>query len=521
MESLINNRYQINHLIGNGGMADVYLALDTILDRNIALKIIRIDLANDPIALLRFQREAKAISKMDHQNIVQVYDVGEYNNRPYIVMEYVNGKTLKQLLQKRISLPIQEALDIMKQLTSALVHAHENNIIHRDIKPHNVLIKDDGTAKITDFGIALSHDSMQITANDLVLGSAHYLAPELTKGEEATHAADIYSLGILFYELLSGNVPFNGDTPVKVAMSHINDTLPSLSKIDSTIPVQIEMIVEKACAKNKEERYSNAEQLQYDLENYLNIRVDKKEKKAITSNKFSSLDNKKFTIITSCIALFIIIIYSSIMIFTKNTSQPKDMAIIPNVLGKSQDEAVSILKNNGFDVLISEEKITSEVYAGGSVATISPNVNSLASKSSKVTIAISKARLYTVPNFTGLSVDKVYDSLIDNNINLKVIEKLVPSDRMDSTVLSQSIEAGREIEVTESTTLEIDVATSLKSKMVINVTNLPIVEAQKELIALGFKVNVIGSGKVTFQSLEPYSIVEYEEEIEITLKGDS
>ncbi len=519
MENIINNRYLIKQLIGNGGMADVYLALDTILDRNIALKIIRIDLANDPISLLRFQREAKAISKMDHPNIVQVYDVGEYKNRPYIVMEYVHGKTLKQLLQKRIALPISEALDIMKQLTSALVHAHQNNIIHRDIKPHNVLIKDDGTAKITDFGIALSHDSMQITANDLVLGSAHYLAPEITSGQEATHASDVYSLGIVFYELLSGNVPFSATTPVQVAMAHINDKLPSLTERNANIPLQIEEIVKKACAKNKADRYESVEEMLYDLENYLSIQINK-EKKIVSKPKIT-IDNKKFTILSISISLFIVVFYTLIMFMMRNNTTPIDKSIIPNVLGKSQEEAVAILKNNGFEVEINPEKITSEIYSGGTVANILPEVNSLASKSSKITISISKARLYTVPNFIGLNVAKVYQNLIDNNINVKVVEKLVPSNSANSTVLSQSIEPGKEMEITENSTLEIEVASNPKSIMVINVINMPIEKAEKELSDLGFKVNVVGKGKVTYQSLEPYEVKEYEKEIEITIKGDS
>lgn len=521
MENIINNRYLIKQLIGNGGMADVYLALDTILDRNIALKIIRIDLANDPISLLRFQREAKAISKMDHQNIVQVYDVGEYKHRPYIVMEYVHGKTLKQLLQKRIALPLQEALDIMKQLTSALVHAHQNNIIHRDIKPHNVLIKDDGTAKITDFGIALSHDSMQITANDLVLGSAHYLAPEITSGQEATHASDVYSLGIVFYELLSGNVPFNAETPVQVAMAHINDELPSLTERNSSIPIQIEAIVKKACAKKREERYASAEEMLYDLENYLSVRVVENKKENTSKKSLLDIDNKKFTIILSSCCVTIVVLYALILSFMRPNSTPIDKSIVPNVLGKSQEEAMSILKSNGFEVEVNSEQVTSEIYSGGTVASINPEINTLANKSSKVKISISKARLYTVPNFKGLNVSKVYDNLIENNINVKVVEKLVPSSSPKSTVLSQSVEAGKELEVKEDAIFEVEVATNLKSIMVIDVVNLPVETAEKELTQLGFKVNVVGKGNVTYQSLDAYSVVEYAKEIKITIKGDA
>ena len=209
MNKIIAERYMLVTALGEGGMADVYLAVDTILNREVAIKILRGELGKDPVALLRFQREANAVSKLNHPNVVDVYDVGEYEGRHYIVMEYVRGRTLKQLISQRGALQADEAVNIMIQLTSAVQHAHENNIIHRDIKPQNVLVKDDGTVKITDFGIALAHDAVQLTQTNAVLGSAHYLAPETTRGETPTNQVDIYALGIVFYELLTGSVPFN------------------------------------------------------------------------------------------------------------------------------------------------------------------------------------------------------------------------------------------------------------------------------------------------------------------------
>ena len=173
MNKMIAERYMLVTALGEGGMADVYLAVDTILNREVAIKILRGELGKDPVALLRFQREANAVSKLNHPNVVDVYDVGEYEGRHYIVMEYVRGRTLKQLISQRGALQADEAVNIMIQLTSAVQHAHENNIIHRDIKPQNVLVKDDGTVKITDFGIALAHDAVQLTQTNAVLGSAH------------------------------------------------------------------------------------------------------------------------------------------------------------------------------------------------------------------------------------------------------------------------------------------------------------------------------------------------------------
>ena len=192
---------------------------------------------------------------------MDVYDVGESEGRHFIVMEYVRGRTLKQLISQRGALDKKEAVDIMMQLTSAVQHAHENHIIHRDIKPQNVLVKDDGTVKITDFGIALAHDVVQLTQNDAVLGSAHYLAPETTRGEPATNQIDIYALGIVFYELLSGSVPFKGENPVQIAMKHLREDVPNIKDFNPTLPQSIENIIIKATVKNRKLRYQSAQEM--------------------------------------------------------------------------------------------------------------------------------------------------------------------------------------------------------------------------------------------------------------------
>ena len=217
MMEQIANRYEILSLIGQGGMADVYKAKDTILNRIVAIKVLRDKLSQDAMALVRFQREASAASRLSHPNVVDIYDVGEYEGMHYIVMEFIRGRTLKELIAQRGALDVDEAIGIMKQLVSAINHAHEHKIIHRDIKPQNVLVKDDGTIKITDFGIAVANGSVQLTFNNTVMGSAHYLAPETTQGKEPNEQVDIYSLGIVFYELLTGKVPFTGKTPTEIA----------------------------------------------------------------------------------------------------------------------------------------------------------------------------------------------------------------------------------------------------------------------------------------------------------------
>ena len=261
----INDRYEIIRSIGEGGMANVYLGYDTILDRNVAIKVLRGDLSNDEKFVRRFQREALSASSLAHPNIVEVYDVGEDNGLYYIVMEYIEGKTLKQLLKKRGTLTLSEAIDIMLQLTDGMAHAHDSYIIHRDLKPQNIMIKDDGQIKITDFGIAMALNSTQLTQTNSVMGSVHYLPPEQASGKGCTIKSDIYSMGIIFYELLSGSLPFKGDNAVEIALKHMRDPLPSLREENPAIPQSIENIIRKATAKNPKNRYDDARSMHEDL----------------------------------------------------------------------------------------------------------------------------------------------------------------------------------------------------------------------------------------------------------------
>ena len=268
--NMIANRYLATRHIGQGGMADVFVATDTILNREVAVKILRGDLSNDPTAVLRFEREALASTSLSHPNIVDIYDVGEDRGHHFIVMEYVRGITLKQLINKRKALCKEEAVDIMKQTVSAIVEAHAKGIIHRDIKSQNILVKDDGTIKVVDFGIAIAQDSLQLTQKDSVMGSVHYLAPELAKGEQASVQSDIYALGIVFFELLSGDVPFKAEQAVQVALMHMREPLPDIRTINPDIPVSIANIINKACAKNKNLRYPSAKAMLDDLNTCLN-----------------------------------------------------------------------------------------------------------------------------------------------------------------------------------------------------------------------------------------------------------
>ena len=261
----INDRYEIIKSIGEGGMANVYLANDTILDRKVAIKVLRGDLENNEKFIRRFQREAKSVSDLSHPNIVEVYDVGEEEGQHYIVMEYIDGRTLKQLIQKRGALTVAEVIDIMTQITDGLSAAHEAYIIHRDIKPQNIMILDNGMIKITDFGIAMTLNATQLTQTNSVMGSVHYLPPEQAAGQTATTKSDIYSAGILMYELLTGSVPFKGENAVEIALKQMKERIPSIRKQNPLIPQSVENIVLKATAKNPKNRYDSIKEMHEDL----------------------------------------------------------------------------------------------------------------------------------------------------------------------------------------------------------------------------------------------------------------
>ncbi|MDM5189568.1 Stk1 family PASTA domain-containing Ser/Thr kinase [Bacillus sp. DX4.1] len=266
----LNDRYKLLKMIGGGGMANVYLAHDDILGRDVAVKILRLDYANNDEFIKRFHREAQSVTTLSHPNIVNMYDVGEEDGIYYLVMEYVPGQTLKQYINQRGLLPIGEALDIMEQLTSAMAHAHHFEIVHRDIKPHNILIRSDGIVKVTDFGIAMAtNGATTITHTNSVLGSVHYLSPEQARGGIANKQSDIYSLGIVMFELLTGRPPFSGESAVAIALKHLQNETPSPKRWNPDIPQSVENIILKATAKDPFHRYQSVNAMKRDIETAL------------------------------------------------------------------------------------------------------------------------------------------------------------------------------------------------------------------------------------------------------------
>nr|WP_318531613.1 Stk1 family PASTA domain-containing Ser/Thr kinase [Loigolactobacillus iwatensis] len=296
----IDGRYEIRKPIGEGGMANVYLARDLILDRDVAIKILRLDLQNDPDTIRRFQREELASTELVHPNIVEVYDVGEDSGMQYIVMEYIKGTDLKRYIARNFPIAYPQVIKMMLAILAAVGEAHAHGIIHRDLKPQNILVDETGQVKITDFGIAVALSENSITQTNSMLGSVHYLSPEQARGSIATKRSDIYSLGIILYEMLTSKVPFEGETAVSIALKHFQNQIPSVREFDHNIPQSLENVVLKATAKVPVERYADVSEMAADLKTSLNAdrateakfkpEIDQEETKVITP--ISQLDDR-------------------------------------------------------------------------------------------------------------------------------------------------------------------------------------------------------------------------------------
>ena len=456
MSEIIGNRYQITKLIGKGGMAEVYLAWDNILNREVAIKILKSDMSDDDVALERFNREAGSATQLSHPNIVDVYDVGEDKDKHYIVMEYVKGYTLKQLIKKRGAIPYKEAVWMIKQLAGALMEAHRKGIIHRDVKSQNVLIKPDGTIKLSDFGIALANGSMQITSKDSVLGSVHYLAPELTRGKQASMQSDIYSLGIVFYELLTGDVPFKGETPVQVALMHVKGSIPSVKGFNPTIPQSIENILIKATAKSTSNRYKNIALMLKDLNDCLKpehkndkkIMLDDLKENGVkqtmqAADELQPKEKKKlpklFIILATVISIAAII---AILFLSGIIGNSKKITTVPNVLNLTVLEAKDILSES--NLILDEANISYELTEStekDKIISLSPNVGEEVDINTKVKIKVSDGIYSILDNYVG----KNYLEAKADLDSKKFYVRLVPdsnSDLKPGTVISQDKEEG-------------------------------------------------------------------------------
>ena len=471
----INDRYQIIKSIGEGGMANVYLAYDTILDRNVAVKVLRGDLATDEKFVRRFQREALSASSLSHPNIVEVYDVGEDNGQYYIVMEYIEGCQLKQLLKKRGRLTLSEVIDIMLQITDGLSVAHDAYIIHRDIKPQNIMILDSGLVKITDFGIAMAMNSTQLTQTNSVMGSVHYLPPEQANGKGSTLQSDIYSMGILMYELLTGELPYKGDNAVEIALKHLKEKIPSVREKLPEIPQSVENIIIKATAKNPKNRYADARSMNEDLRTclddsranepkivlpYPEFDEDRKPKSSTKSQskndaivkeiKTEEVENTKRDnkVLITLFAVFtgIVIVITSIIVLLPIITNQKEIKV-PDVSGLDISDAINTLQNEGFKIADQQKEQASDEVPEGKVVKTNPVAGVKKTNGSEITLYISTGNEgFTMEDFTGKNYYTVYGTLTAYGI-LVIPEKRDVSDaKVDaSTILDQSVKAGEKV----------------------------------------------------------------------------
>ncbi len=483
---LIDNRYKIIKSIGEGGMANVYLAFDTILEREVAVKILRGDLAEDEKFVRRFQREANSASSLKHPNIVEVYDVGEDDGKYFIVMEYINGKTLKSLIKKRGILTLEEVIDIMLQLTSAVSCAHDSYIIHRDIKPQNVMILEDGRVKITDFGIAMALNNNELTQTNSVMGSVHYLPPEQANGSGSTIKSDIYSLGILMFELLTGKLPFKGENAVEIAIKQMREPIPSVRNISPDIPQSVENVVLKACAKNPKNRYETAREMFEDIKTCLDpVRSDEKrivyqypendldETKVMPNlSRLSNIkedadvesedevkENKKFKKIMLILGIVAgVLVLGIIIAIIAGKLSGKQITIPNDIVGEKKADAKEILEDLGFKV--KEKSEYSDKYKKNIVTKVDPKEKSKAKKGSTVTITISKGKKQiTVEDYTGMNIDTVKKKLEAAGVSVVVTAKKVDKsgNYKENTIIEQSIKSGEKL--TKGDAIELTYAT--------------------------------------------------------------
>lgn len=471
---ILADRYELKELIGQGGMADVYLAYDDILKREVAVKILRSSLTGDPIYITRFHREARAAAALCHRNIVEIYDVGEEDDLYYIVMEYVRGQTLKELINKRGALHYVEAVDIMKQVVSATALAHSMGIVHRDLKPQNILVTDSGIVKIADFGIASIQSLSQVTQTDTIMGSLHYLAPEIARGEKATPQSDIYALGVVFYELLRGDVPFNGESPVNIALKHMRDEIPSVRAYNPAIPQSVENIIIKATAKNINNRYQCADDMLDDLDTCLErldeekltfdqVNIDPtiiasdsqfftktapidpettqteiEEIKPQDEKKKEPMDKKKKIAIGAAIAAVIVCLAIVAGFFLLGGN--KD-GMMMDLVGKTEKEATALLIDKGYKVSDDVNYELSDKYEKGLVVATDPEAGHAINKGDTVTLTLSKGKYIIMEDYTGVSYDTAYKKLTKLGYKVKKYEKS-DDEYKAGIVIGQSISEG-------------------------------------------------------------------------------
>ena len=499
-------RYRIVKQIGRGGMADVYLAKDLILDgEEVAVKVLRTNYQTDPIAVARFQREARAMADLDHPHIVRITDIGEEDGQQYLAMEYVAGLDLKRYIKEHYPLSNEEAVRIMGQILLAMRLAHTRGIVHRDLKPQNILLTPDGTAKVTDFGIAVAFAETSLTQTNSMLGSVHYLSPEQARGSKATVQSDIYAMGIIFYEMLTGHIPYDGDSAVTIALQHFQKPLPSVIDENPSVPQALENVIIKATAKKLTNRYCSVSEMYVDLSSSLSYnrrnepklvfndttKADTKTLPKVSQSTLTSIpkvqtqslkpqtakpsqqvseDNyaskpvkkRKFRVRYMILLASIVLVAASLIWILSRT--PATIAI-PDVVGQTVAEAKETLKKANFE--IGEEKSeASEKVEEGRIIRTDPDAGTGRKEGSKINLVVSSGKQsFQLSNYIGRKSTDVIAELKQKKVpeNLIKIEEEESSESEAGTVLRQSPAAGTTYDLSKASTITLTVAKKVTS----------------------------------------------------------
>lgn len=496
-------RYRIVKQIGRGGMADVYLAKDLILDgEEVAVKVLRTNYQTDPIAVARFQREARAMADLDHPHIVRITDIGEEDGQQYLAMEYVAGLDLKRYIKEHYPLSNEEAVRIMGQILLAMRLAHARGIVHRDLKPQNILLTPDGTAKVTDFGIAVAFAETSLTQTNSMLGSVHYLSPEQARGSKATFQSDIYAMGIIFYEMLTGHIPYDGDSAVTIALQHFQKPLPSVIAENPSVPQALENVVIKATAKKLSDRYQSVSEMYMDLSTSLSYnrrnepklvfddasKADTKTLPKVPQSTLTSIPKapaqeerpqskkltpeqaptqkptkkRKFKARYMILLASLLLVAASLVWILSRT--PATIAI-PNVAGQTVAEAKEALKKSKFEA--GEEKSeASDTVAEGRVIRTDPEAGSSRKEGTKVNLIVSSGKQsFQLSNYVGRKYTDVVAELKEKKVpeNLIKMEEEESSESEPGTILRQSPAAGTTYDLSKASTITLTVAKKVTS----------------------------------------------------------
>ena len=496
-------RYRIVKQIGRGGMADVYLAKDLILDgEEVAVKVLRTNYQTDPIAVARFQREARAMADLDHPHIVRITDIGEEDGQQYLAMEYVAGLDLKRYIKEHYPLSNEEAVRIMGQILLAMRLAHARGIVHRDLKPQNILLTPDGTAKVTDFGIAVAFAETSLTQTNSMLGSVHYLSPEQARGSKATFQSDIYAMGIIFYEMLTGHIPYDGDSAVTIALQHFQKPLPSVIAENPSVPQALENVVIKATAKKLSDRYQSVSEMYVDLSTSLSYnrrnepklvfddasKADTKTLPKVPQSTLTSIPKapaqeerpqskkltpeqaptqkptkkRKFKARYMILLASLLLVAASLVWILSRT--PATIAI-PDVTGQTVAEAKEALKKSKFEA--GEEKSeASDTVAEGRVIRTDPEAGSGRKEGTKVNLIVSSGKQsFQLSNYVGHKYTDVVAELKEKKVpeNLIKMEEEESSESEPGTILRQSPAAGTTYDLSKASTITLTVAKRVTS----------------------------------------------------------